>query len=197
MVPEAYTSFMVASAGASAALIGLLFVAVSIDPQRVFGRTALVVRQSQALSAFTALVNAFFISMGGLVPGSNLGILTLVMAVLSLSQTLALLRLWPRWRHERTMVSGLVLFVLSVGVYGYQLLTAVQLIRKPADTAALTTLLDLILGTYAIGLERAWELLGGPEARSLTASLRALITTRPGSDVPDTTADTPPPAPDR
>src|SRR5437867_4948576 len=61
---------------ASAALIGLLFVAVSIAPETVFGSDAEAVRQAQALSAFTALANAFFISMASLIPDVRIGIVS-------------------------------------------------------------------------------------------------------------------------
>ena len=40
MIPAAYSNFLIASTQASAALIGLLFVSVSIAPERVFGRQA-------------------------------------------------------------------------------------------------------------------------------------------------------------
>src|SRR5581483_8938312 len=101
MVPDTFIAYFAASAGASAALIGLLFVAVSLAPERVFGRQALVAKQTEALSAFTALANVFFISLGALVPGLNIGMLAMIVALMSLAQTLSLLALWPRWRRER------------------------------------------------------------------------------------------------
>jgi hypothetical protein len=175
MVPAPYITFLLASAGASAALVGLLFVAISVAPDRVFGRKAVAQHQTEALSAFTALVNAFLISLGGLDPGINIGTLALVMGLLALSQTLALLRLWPSWRHEQRMVRGLILFVVSAGAYGYEIWTAQYLIRTPKDTNALDTLLGLLLGAYAIGLVRAWELLGGPGWLGLTGALGAVL----------------------
>ena len=57
MIPAPYENFLVASTQAGAALIGLIFVSVSIASQRVFGHEADAERQAQALSAFSALVN--------------------------------------------------------------------------------------------------------------------------------------------
>jgi hypothetical protein len=178
MVPAQYISFLLASAGASAALIGLLFVAVSVDPERVFGRQAVAQRQAEALSAFTALVNVFFISLGGLDPGLNIGTLAVIMGILALSQTLALLRLWPRWQHDRQVVRGLILFIASAAVYGYQIWTAQHLIGTPRDISALNSLLGLLLGAYAIGLVRAWELLGAPSGLGLSAMMGTALGSR-------------------
>lgn len=57
MVPAEFRDFLVASTQASAALIGLLFVSVSIAPERVFGSKAEALGQARALSAFTSLAN--------------------------------------------------------------------------------------------------------------------------------------------
>jgi hypothetical protein len=45
MVPTDFANYFLASAGAGAALIGLLFVAISINTERTFGREAQPVRQ--------------------------------------------------------------------------------------------------------------------------------------------------------
>src|SRR5918911_2629615 len=95
MVPQAFASFFVGSMSASAALVGLLFVAVSIKPERITARGAPPEPQAVAASAFTALTNAFFISLAGAVPGLNLGSVALWASLASLAQTLNLGRkLW-------------------------------------------------------------------------------------------------------
>ena len=69
MVPQAFAGFFVGSMAASAALVGLLFVAVSIKPERITARGAPPEPQAVAASAYIALVNAYFISLGGSIPG--------------------------------------------------------------------------------------------------------------------------------
>src|SRR5260370_22343121 len=73
MIPAAFANFFIASAGAGAALVGLLFVAVSIAPEQLVTRRAPMERQAVAGSAFTALMNAFFISLVALIPHFNVG----------------------------------------------------------------------------------------------------------------------------
>src|SRR6266852_5521859 len=65
VVPPEFANFFIASASAGAALVGLLFVAVSIAPEQLVTRRAPVERQAVAGSAFTALMNAFFIEERG------------------------------------------------------------------------------------------------------------------------------------
>jgi hypothetical protein len=168
MVPTAYSGFMVASTQASAALIGLLFVSISIAPQRVFGSEAEASRQGLALSSFTALANVFFISFGSLIPMLPLGIFMIFPGAVAASQTVLLLQLLPNWRRERTLIRGIALFVVSAVLYGYEIAIGVQLWQSPSNTGALTGLLELLLGAYAIGLARAWELLGAAHGRGIT-----------------------------
>jgi len=99
-----------------------------------------------------------------------------VVAIPAVLQTLALLALLPSWRSEGTLWRGLFLFVASAAIYGYEMVIGVQLSRTPADTGALTGLLELLLGAYAVGLGRAWELLGAPRSgfiSGVVALLRA------------------------
>jgi len=175
MTPVAYQPFFTASVAASAALIGLLFVSVSIAPERVFGKEAESGRQAQALSAFTALANVFFISFGGLMPDVPLGIIVTVVAIPAVLQTLALLRLLGHWRADRTLYRGLLLFLASTSVYGAELVLGFQLWRTPAGPGAMSGLLDLLLGSYAIGLGRAWELMGAPRYGAIFGLMDLLV----------------------
>ena len=72
MVPPEFANFFIAGASAGAALVGLLFVAVSIAPERMVTRRAPIERQAVAGSAFTALINAFLLSLAALIPASTL-----------------------------------------------------------------------------------------------------------------------------
>ncbi len=175
MTPVAYQPFFTASVAASAALIGLLFVSVSIAPERIFGKEAQSGRQAQALSAFTALANIFFISFGGLMPDVPLGLIVTIVAVPAVLQTVALLRLVRHWRAERTLYRGLFLFLASAAVYSAEVAIGIQLWRSPANPGAISGLLDLLLGAYAIGLGRAWELMGAPRSGVIFGLIDLLI----------------------
>lgn len=69
---EAWESFFVANAGASAALAGLLFVGVSINLETIAPSGALTRR---ALEAFALLVTVLIVSVVGLVPDISMTLL--------------------------------------------------------------------------------------------------------------------------
>src|SRR4051812_26080676 len=72
-MPEEYRDFFVAATGAAGALIGLLFVAVSVFPEHARQTTTRVQFQSRASAALLVFTNALVISLAGLVPGVSLG----------------------------------------------------------------------------------------------------------------------------
>jgi hypothetical protein len=161
MVPAEFTSFFVTCAQATAALIGLLFVAVSIAPDDTVMAGAPVERRIVAASAFTALVNALFISIGAQIPRTNAGPVVCGMGLIGLLNTLYLLRplLQERPGLQR-LLRQLVLIGISLTLYAAESWQGVQLLRQPSSAGALYTLDGLIMGILAVGLIRSWELLG-------------------------------------
>src|SRR5258708_29564342 len=89
-VAEAFHDHFVASTGAGAALVGLLFVAASIAPERTVMSGAPVERQAAAASAYTALLNAFFLSLVSLLPQTNLGWAALILSLTRLANNFIL-----------------------------------------------------------------------------------------------------------
>jgi len=161
MVPSAFLSFFITAASAGGALIGLLFVAVSIAPHRTVQLSAPVESRVIASSTFTALFNGFLISLGAVLPFWNIGGLTLIVSLIgvinSLSQGWLMLRPWPSWKNA---VRRMVLTVVSLYLYVYELICAIQLLVSPAHSPLIFTLSILIMGIYSLALVRAWELLG-------------------------------------
>src|SRR6516162_9603195 len=92
-----YESFFIASAGASAAILGLLVVAVSVVNADDDNPTTRELRTVLTGSAFVALVDIFFVSILALTGGSVVfGLSSLAMATVGL---LATRRLIPRARR--------------------------------------------------------------------------------------------------
>jgi hypothetical protein len=171
MVPGSYASYFVASASASAALIGLLFVAVAVAPERIVGRTATAERRARAGSAFMALLDAFFVSLVALIPQTNIGYVALILGLIALINTLSLGRhVWeePRGGAGVRRVQQLWLLVGSLVIFGLEVWYAVPLLRQPRDAGAVAALAYLLLATYSVGVGRAWELLGAPDEGLLT-----------------------------
>ncbi len=160
MVPPQFTNFFLASAGIGATLVGLIFVAVSIAPEHIVQANAPIERQAMAASSFTALLNAFFISFGALIPG-NIGVMTLILSAVGLTNSsyLAwnLLKERERWLN---VVRRVFLILVSFIIYGFEFYYAILIILEPHNVGNIYTLAGLLLGVYGIGLIRAWQLLG-------------------------------------
>ena len=88
--PEAWTDLFVAAAGASAALAGLVFVAVSINVERILQYEGLPERSLQTLML---LVSVLIVSIIGLIPGQDRIVLGVELFICGLAFGLAI---WSR-----------------------------------------------------------------------------------------------------
>jgi hypothetical protein len=162
---ETYSSFFIASAGAAAALVGLLFVAIAVDPEKTVAQGASPQRRAAASSAFFALINAFFISLVALIPSSttsSFGGLVIVMSGLGILSTLSLSWSFVAQRANRAALrQGIVLLLASFILYGLQLFSAIYLLQTPRDTSSMNMALYVIVAIYGLAFTRAWELIGG------------------------------------
>jgi hypothetical protein len=154
--------FFAASVTASAALLGLLFVAINIQPERTFGDDASGHRLAVATSTFVALGNVLFLSLGGLLPHLNLGAVAVIAGIGGAVNTLLLL---DDLRRRAFQVAARTLLITAgiLLLYALQVWWGLDLLRHPDDSGAVEGLTYLLLFAYLAGLERAWELLGGPE----------------------------------
>jgi len=73
----------VASVGAAAALMGLLFVAVTFAADYISGAGADMNKRGEAIEAFFALANVFFVSLAALLPRNAEQVIA-IFAVLSI-----------------------------------------------------------------------------------------------------------------
>jgi hypothetical protein len=179
VVPEGIHDFFVASGSAAGALIGLLFVAISVSAQHLAqdkaGAQLHRVRASGALGAFT---NALTVSLFALIPGHKIGPTALVVAILGLmfvtASLLSLIRLnQVRWGtvHDALFLIGLAItFVI-------QLIEGIDVIASPGDSGAVNTIAVLVVICFLIGVARSWELIGGPSI-GITQEVVALIRNR-------------------
>ena len=160
-----YENFFIASAGASAAILGLLVVAVSVVNADDADPTTRELRTVLAGSAFVVLVDIFFVSLVALTGGSVVfGISSIAMATVGL---LATRRLIPRAkragnfsRSSRSRKLNLAFAAISVGGYSVQLGLGVALLTNTQSAALQRALVLVIVVFYASALGRAWEVTG-------------------------------------
>jgi hypothetical protein len=160
-----YENFFIASAGASAAILGLLVVAVSVvnaddaDPTTRERRTVL------AGSAFVALVDIFFVSIVALTGGAVVfGLSSLAMAAVGLLSTSQLI---PRAKRAGNFSRGfqtrklnITFAVISAGGYTVQLVLAAVLLADTESGPLQHALVLVVVALYASALGRAWEVTG-------------------------------------
>lgn len=157
---ETYRSFFLASVGASAAFIGLLFVALSfIDSEKV-ERAVYEQRRIVASNSFTQLVNIFFVSMVGLYANANnLGFVACVMAALSFLSTARLIpRSFKLQKRGRTLPYSLT--VILYLAYVLEFVIGIKLLNISASANTMNYLALAIIVLYAGALARAWEITG-------------------------------------
>ena len=171
MAPEGFTEFFLASAGTGGAFVGLLFVAVSISPQRIFDAAVSgAPRQHLAEATFLTLINGFVVSSLALVPGIIIGWVAFVPGVVGILTALHLSWLFARFhRHGsgryppwRDLLRVISLSLIATVVFAIETMVGLRLILRPTDEDAYRWLGAIIVGLYALGMLRAWTLLGDP-----------------------------------
>jgi len=122
---EPWSDLFVAAAGAGAALAGLVFVAVSINIERILALKGLAER---GLETVVTLLVVVIIALAGLIPGQStvaLGVELLLIAVAYLG---LIIKLWPSvrpsveapwtWTFGRIFVKVILVVPLVVGSIG-------------------------------------------------------------------------------
>jgi hypothetical protein len=160
-----YESFFITSAGASAAILGLLVVAVSVVNADDANPKTRELRTVLAGSAFLALVDIFIVSIVALTGGSVVfGLSSLVMAIVG---ALATGQLIPRAMRAGNFSRGfrarrlnIVFASFSAAAYSVQLVLAIALLANTRSAGLQHALVLVIVALYCSALGRAWVVTG-------------------------------------
>ncbi|HEY1915414.1 MAG TPA: hypothetical protein VGH27_07540 [Streptosporangiaceae bacterium] len=164
MVPDGFNAFFAACGGVAGALIGLLFVAISVSADRLAREeTASQMHRVRAAAALTAFTNSLAVSLFSLIPGHKIGDTAVSVAAVGLvfvaGALLSMFRLHLlRWR---VLLDALFLVGLAL-VFASQLWQGIDLLGDPHDVGAVDTIAILVVICFLIGIARSWELIGGP-----------------------------------
>ena len=194
MVPDNFHDFFVAAASVAGALIGLLFVAITVAGERLARVQAETqIHRIRAAAALTAFINALTVSLFALVPGEKVGVTTVSVAAVGLTFIVAVLlslvrlgllsRGQARWSTAR---DALFLLILAV-TFVIQLAEGVVIILNPGNAGAVDTISILVIVCFLIGISRSWELVGGPSfgiRNEVTALVRSHENDPGGEDKP-------------
>jgi heme/copper-type cytochrome/quinol oxidase subunit 4 len=162
MVPSSYNAFFAAVATGAAALIGLLFVAVSVRDETIFGARSVAGGRALAITAFTGLVDTLLVSLLALIPQDNLGYGAAILGVISIWSVIQLHR-GLHWARSTILLS------LAVLAYLVQLGYGIVLLIHPHDASSVNNISYVLFAVVVVSLQRAWSLLEGKHLEAAKA----------------------------
>jgi hypothetical protein len=176
MTDAMFHDFFAASAAVVGALIGLLFVAISVSGDRLAESGGAQSHRIRASGALTVFTNALTVSLFALVPGLHPAYPAVITAALGeLFVGASLISLY-RVRGEQPQAPRETLFLVSFAViFGVQLVTGIDLLGNLESVGDVRTLAILVIASCLAGIARSWELIGGPNIglrREFTRTVR-------------------------
>jgi hypothetical protein len=179
VVPLSFHDFFSGCATIAGALIGLLFVALSVSPEYLRGENARTDHQVRAGAAFSALVNTMVIALFALLPTTDFGTVAIILAATGLGTTAALIFVLVR-EDKRIGRADLSMFVVLLVLYGLQLANGVRLEQAPHKAGPIANQGVLAVLFFLFGIARSWQLVGARDF-GLVTTVASMIHRAPDS----------------
>ena len=164
MTSDGFHDFFLASAGVAGALIGLLFVAISVAAERLNAENANQAHRVRASTALSLFTNALGVSLFALIPGIDVGSTASIVAGLGLvgvaGSLLSLVDVrstQPAALRDAGYLIGLIVILVL------QLTFGLELAHDAQRTGTLRGICILVIVCFLAGIARSWELIGGPQ----------------------------------
>ena len=182
---ESYHDFFVAAASVAGALIGLLFVAISVARERHLSKGEETLHELRAAAAFTAFSNALVVSMFGLIPGTTIGSVEISVSIIGLIAMLRSILVLVRLQraHQRThRTDGGFVIAMTLWFIG-QLFVGVELnFTSPPHDTSREWVAIFVVAFFVTGIGRAWQLIGGPEFSLRAEATKLMQEDEPGEE---------------
>ncbi|HUA49877.1 MAG TPA: hypothetical protein VMA77_31890 [Solirubrobacteraceae bacterium] len=181
MSTHSLTSFYAAAASVAGALIGLLFVAVTVAQERSTATPVTAAHQIRGAAALTSFTNALTVSLFELIEGPQIGTPTTAVAACGLLFVLAsILSL----RREQHALRDTLHLAWLTAAFAAQLIASLNLQAHPGHPEDQRLVAILVIAFFLIGIARSWELVGAPTI-TITQQLTQLIRrSQPSQDAP-------------
>ncbi|HTZ30766.1 MAG TPA: hypothetical protein VMC83_42650 [Streptosporangiaceae bacterium] len=160
MVPAGYHDFFNGCASVAGALIGLLFVALSVSPAKLTGAESSAEHQVRAAAAFSALVNTLVVALSAMLPGTSLGDVGITLGCAGLATTSGLVVVLYREHQQKIGRGDIRMLAILLALYGLELANAVELGRSPHSAGGVSRQAWLAIFFFLFGIARSWQLAG-------------------------------------
>lgn len=159
----------------AATLIGLLFVAVSLMPERQPSDSVRAGVEVQASGCMMCFIDVLAVALFGLAKPSNAGQTALVVGGVGALYGLASLRSLLGLQGLRTIIPQVAFSVVLVFLFGLQVTTGLQIMNSRASgLATLDRLSTVLIVVVLVGVARTWQLVGLRDT-GLVSSLTTIL----------------------